>query len=279
MTALGFKHPDKRRMPTFALLPFVVLTFAITWGLTGLYILAPAWAVARFGALSGTHPIFVAATWGPAFAAFVLVLGYSGIGGLRGFLARLLLWRVPWAWAAFLLLGIPLIFIAGALAKGEPALQMPDGGMPALFGAAVIMLFLGPIEEFGWRGVMQPLLQRLMAPIWAGVIIGAVWGLWHLPAFHLAGTLQSGWAFWPFFLGNVALAVIVTPLLNASRGSILLPMLFHWQLINPLWPDAQPYDIAFFVLAALLVLWLNRKAMVSRTGAVRDVFPDAGSES
>jgi membrane protease YdiL (CAAX protease family) len=45
-----------------------------------------------------------------------------------------------------------------------------------------MMLFLGPIEEFGWRGVAQPLLQRHMAPIWAGLLIGATWGLWHMPA-------------------------------------------------------------------------------------------------
>ena len=43
------------------------------------------------------------------------------------------------------------------------------------------------------------------------------------------------------------LAVIVTPLFNSSRGSILLPALFHLQVINPIWPDAQPWDTLFFV--------------------------------
>ena len=138
-----------------------------------------------------------------------------------------------------------------------------------------VMLFLGPIEEFGWRGVAQPLLQRHMAPIWAGALIGANWGIWHLPAFFLSGTVYGGWSFLPFLIGNVVLAVLVTPLFNASRGSILLPMLFHWQLINPFWPDAQPWDTWILVAVAVIVVWWNRDTMFTREGAVTDVVPAA----
>jgi hypothetical protein len=45
-----------------------------------------------------------------------------------------------------------------------------------------------------------------MAPIWAGLIIGTVWGLWHIPTFYLGGAVQSSWAFAPFFIGNIVLA-------------------------------------------------------------------------
>lgn len=33
---------------------------------------------------------------------------------------------------------------------------------------------------------------------------------------------------------------------EGMRGSILFPELFHSQLINPIWSDAQPYDTVFF---------------------------------
>lgn len=46
----------------------------------------------------------------------------------------------------------------------------------------------------------------------------------------------------PFFAGNVCLSLIVTPLFYASRDSILWPAFFHFQVSNPLWPDAQPCD-------------------------------------
>ena len=136
-----------------------------------------------------------------------------------------------------------------------------------------MMLLLGPIEEFGWRGVMQPLLQRHMAPIWAGIIIGATWGLWHLPAFFLASTVFADWNFLPFFVGNITLAVLVTPIFNSARGSLLWPMAFHWQLINPFWPDAQPWDTWILVVVAVAVVWWNRGMMFTREGAVTEVIP------
>jgi uncharacterized protein len=135
------------------------------------------------------------------------------------------------------------------------------------------MAIKGPVEEIGWRGLALPLLQRRFSPIWAGLILGIIWGIWHLPAFLLSGTPQSAWSFTPFVIGAVAISVIVTPLFNKSRGSILLPALFHFQLINPLWPDAQPYDTYLFVGMAVLVVWSNRKSMFSRDGAVTEVVP------
>jgi hypothetical protein len=52
-------------------------------------------------------------------------------------------------------------------------------------------------------------------------------------------------------------------------------MLFHWQLINPFWPDAQPWDTWILVVVAVVVVWLNRKTMFSRDDAVTEVIPDA----
>ena len=136
-----------------------------------------------------------------------------------------------------------------------------------------LMLFLGPIEEFDWRGVAQPILQRHIEPIWAGAIIGAACGFWHLPAFYLSGTVFEGWSFLPFFAGNITLALLVTPILNQSWGSLLWPMLFHWQFINPFWPDAQPYDTWLLVAVALAAIWWNRDTLFTSEGAVTELFP------
>ena len=149
----------------------------------------------------------------------------------------------------------------------------PSSSWQSLIAASALMAIKGPVEEFGWRGVALPLLQRKIAPVWAGLILGVIWGVWHLPAFLLSGTPQGAWSFTPFFAGSVAVSVIVTALFNSSRGSILLAALFHFQLNNPLWPDAQPYDMFAFVAAAIVVVWINRKTMFSREGAVTEVIP------
>ena len=58
-----------------------------------------------------------------------------------------------------------------------------------------------------------------------------------------------------------------------SRGSILLPLLFHWQLINPLWPDARPWDTWILVALAAITVWLKRATMLTGAAAVTEVVP------
>jgi len=271
------RHASRtERMPSSALVPFLAITFVITWGLIGTYILAPEMAATTFGEISGSHPFFFLATWSPAIAAFAVVVFHSGLSGIRAFLSRVLSWRGSVGWAAFILLVLPLVFVAGSLIKGGPVLApLPPEGAGPMVAVLFMMLLLGPVEEFGWRGVMQPLLQRHMAPVWAGLIIGATWGVWHLPAFFLSSTVYADWNFLPFFIGNVTLAVLVTPIFNSARGSLLWPMLFHWQLINPFWPDAQPWDTIILVVVAAAVVWWNRDAMLTREGAATEVIPVA----
>jgi len=261
-------------VPSAALLPFLLTTFAITWGIIGFYILRPDTAVALFGEISGSHPLFFLATWAPAIAAFFVVLVRGGWTGLMAFLSRLALWRCPAPWWLFIFVLIPLIFMAGSLIKGGPILApLPPQGAGPVLGLMFMLVFLGPIEEFGWRGIAQPLLQRHVVPFWAGVIIGIIWGIWHLPAFYLAGVVFAEWSFLPFFIGNITLAILVTPILNATRGSLLVPMLFHWQLINPFWPDAQPWDTWILVGVAAVVVWLKRATLFTTTDAVTAVVP------
>jgi membrane protease YdiL (CAAX protease family) len=256
------------------LIPFFAMAFLVAWGIFALYMFASETMVRLFGSLTGQHPLFYLAVYAPAIAALTLVLYRHGIDGTRRFLSRLLLWRVSIQWYVLLIVVVPLVFYVAALVKeGTYDTLFPFPSVLTYLLALLLMAIKGPIEEIGWRGLALPLLQRSMAPIWAALVLGVIWAVWHLPAFLLNGTPQSVWSLTPFLLGTVALSVIVTPLFNSSRGSILLPAFFHMQLINPLWPDAQPYDTWLFVFIAAVVVWLNRDAMFSHQGAITDVLP------
>lgn len=172
--------------------------------------------------------------YSPGFAGVILVWRHFGIDGLVRFFKRLTLWRAPLAWWAFLILGIPLLVYAGAAVKGSVNDPFPFSPWYQAFPAVAMALFLGPIEEFGWRGIGQPLLQRRFAPIWSGLILGYIWGIWHIPAFMGSGTPQSAWEFGPYFIGIVSISLILTPSFNASGGSLLLSALYHFQIMNPI---------------------------------------------
>jgi membrane protease YdiL (CAAX protease family) len=141
-----------------------------------------------------------------------------------------------------------------------------------------IALFIGPIEEFGWRGLALPVLQRKFTPFWAGVILGVIWAIWHIPAFLLSGTPQSAWSFGPYFIGVVATSVIMTSMFNATQGSLLIAVLYHFQAMNPAWPDAQPWDNLLFTLVAVIIVVLNHRQMFQHKDGVTDVLSVANSK-
>ncbi|MDH5300329.1 MAG: CPBP family intramembrane metalloprotease [Gammaproteobacteria bacterium] len=256
-----------------ALIPFLAISFGLTWSIAALLILFTEPLVAMFGEIRPSNPLFILAVYSPGFAALFLVWRAHGIAGLGRLLRRLTLWRVSASWWLFLILGIPAVVYLGAAIKGSISDPLPFSPWFAAFPALALAFFLGPIEEFGWRGLALPLLQRKLAPFWAGLILGIVWAIWHIPAFLLSGTAHSTWAFVPFFVGVVAISVILTSLFNSARGSLLLAYLYHFQMMNPIWPDAQPYDEWLFVVIAIIVVWFNRADMFAREGSVTEVLP------
>ncbi|MFN0178232.1 MAG: type II CAAX prenyl endopeptidase Rce1 family protein [Gemmatimonadales bacterium] len=260
------------------LVPFLAISFGLTWGIAAALLLFTDRLAAIFGPLTGTNPLFVLAVYSPGIAAVFLIWRRFGLVGLGRYFRRLTLWRMPMAWWAFLLLGIPAVFYLGAAIKGTLADPFPFTPWYRVLPAMATALFIGPIEEFGWRGLAQPLLQRRLAPFWAGLVLGVIWALWHIPAFALSGSPQSSWSFPAFFFGVVAMAVILTPMFNAAGGSLLVAALFHFQANGPAWPDAQPWDTLVVVVIAVVVVWLNRETMFQRgTGATDVMMPTAGS--
>jgi membrane protease YdiL (CAAX protease family) len=271
------KTNSQSGMTVKTLLPFLALTFGLTWGIAALFILFTDPLVAVFGEMGITNPLFILAVYSPGVAALFLVWRHYGLKGLGRFLQRLALWRAPGYWWVFLILGIPAIVYAGAALKGTLGGPFPFAPWYQVFPALAIALFLGPIEEFGWRGLALPLLQRMFAPIGAGLIVGLIWAVWHIPAFLIGGTPQSAWSFAPYFAGVIAGSVILTALFNDSRGSLLMAVLIHFQLNNPVWPDAQPWDNLLLVAAAFVVVWLKRRAMFTRGSGVTGILmPEKG---
>jgi uncharacterized protein len=253
---------------------FFAATFVLSWGLGALVITFMDQVEAWFGPMGYTNPAFVLMVYAPGFVGVYMVWRHYGLVGLKAFLHRLTLWRMGTGWWLLLLLGMPAVFYAGAVVTGNVGdfpLDPWYGVIPALIPAFLI----GPIEELGWRGVALPLLQRRYRPLYAGLILGVVSAVWHAPAFLMSGTKQAAWNFWPYFFGVIAIGVILTAMFNASGGSLLVAFLFHAQMNGPAWPDAQPWDMVGFVVLAVVVVWVNRTAMLSRAGAATAVLADA----
>jgi hypothetical protein len=69
----------------------------------------------------------------------------------------------------------------------------------------------------------------------------------------------------------------MTALFNDSHGSLLTAVLVHFQLNNPIWPEAQPWDSPLFAIAAVIIVWLDRHRMFQRGFGITDILmPEQG---
>ncbi len=268
----------RRPMTVRTAIPFFLVAFGLSWGVAAFALIFADQLEPIFGPIGLTNPLFLIAVYAPAISGIGLVLRHYGVRGLRSYLRRLTLWRMPRGWALYLVLGIPAAFYLGAWIKGS-TLSFPFDPWWGVVPALLLMVVLGPMEEFGWRGVALPLLQRKFRPIGADLILSILWATWHLPAFFLSGTPQSEWSFPVFFIGVVSISWILTPLFNAAQGSILVAAMYHFQMNNPIWPDAQPYDSLIFALVAVLAVIVNRRAMFSRSAGVTSVLMPGDEEA
>ena len=122
--------------------------------------------------------------------------------------------------------GCRLCWVAVALGAPSPVgqlMSLPGALTYLAYGTGLFLL----TEELAWRGVLLPRLQERMAPFAAAVVVGLVWGLWHLPLLLVPGQHDHGLPLLGFLLLIVPTSVLVTALVTTARGSVVVAAVFH----------------------------------------------------
>ena len=212
---------------------FFTLTCLLTWGWDML-----SWALALQLPSILTYVRAIV----PTVVAFLLLAITSGKPGVLRLLRSYVRWRVGVQWYLVAVIGVAvLIFLSFAVVPGVLAdFVAPDWSfVPLWLSLFVFVLFLPPsgplLEEGGWRGFALPRLQRLHGPLVGTVILGTLWGVWHLTLFFGpiassnpdASFFSVSIAFVLFIIGEIGLSVIITWILNNCGGSVLMAILAH----------------------------------------------------
>lgn len=204
---------------------FFALAFVLPWAVWGTQIAQDA------GWLEWHIPSPLAFWVGLTVATFGSAVLAGGWVAIRDLLSRMVRWRVRARWYLVAVLLTPaLALLTMLLSSSTDASQavgqaVPISGLPLLLAVNVWLFLL--TEEAAWRGFALPRLQRIMTPLAAAVVLGVVWGLWHIPLFLTAGSFQSTIPFAGFMLSIVAASVVISWIFNRTRGSVLLAAIFH----------------------------------------------------
>ena len=216
---------------------------------------------------------------GPTLAAILVTNAVDGKAGIGRFFRRYVQWRVGPLPYLLVLFAFPILFaVAASIALGGVPLAGISANAMSFFTQYLPALLIFPAlitwgEEPGWRGFALTRLQERYHPLVAGLVVGFLHGLWHLPIYLLVdGPVASG----PFdlvrFATNVsaimAITIIWAWIFNNARGSILIAVLIHASLnasqswmatLIPNYPKAAG-EVAYgiYVVAALALILITK---------------------
>ena len=251
--------PALKRHPVVT---YFVLAYALSWACWIPPALARTWLgfpYLLFAAAGNAMPSLL------GIALTALVSGKTGVKELFGRLGRA---RAALRWYAAAVLLIPALLLAAA---GIPALLGVATVTFAFSGFAVLTAVSAALlEELGWRGFALPRMQARRPAFTASLLLGLLWGAWHLPLRIAQGVplTAAGLAIFLFTILLVtAWAVLFTWVYNNTNGSLFLMVLMHAVIdITP--ATIQPSNWIGSALW-LTLTWATVTLVVTKEGTAR----------
>lgn len=123
----------------------------------------------------------------------------------------------------YLIIHVLAIFVLFAVSSLELT-SLPLYLMPLVF--IQLIAFGGGHEELGWRGVLQPILDKKFSYWLSDFIVGVIWGIWHVPLWFIIGDSHQGFPFILFLIYTIFLSFVLG-LLYRQTQSVGYCILFH----------------------------------------------------
>ena len=284
----------KTNADTMAVVWFFILAYVIAWGTFGLI----AWIAQQSGIESPQALMTMGETlqfegvdlvtpgwliylltriadFAFSIAGIIMITITAGRIGLRQLWQRLIQWRIGWRWYVagllpLLLYGIATLF-SGDTASADISPATISTALFSIEAGLLVSLFLRGAfgEEFGLRGFALPHLQQRMSSFRASLIIGVLWGAWHLPVLIGRDILSVV----IFSIAAIGLSFIFTWLFNGSNGSLIPVLLFHatqnWEegfetlfpgLLGTDWELISTLGLLVLGIFAGVIVWRNDRA-------------------
>jgi hypothetical protein len=216
---------------------FFLLTYAYSWVIWIPSVLDGIGIELPFRVTGYSVLVVIIGAFAPLMAAITLVVREEGWKGIKEFLGQALDFRIKPVYL-ILALSLPLLihviahYLALAVGLDVAKTLFPTEIPVAPIVLAIPYFFLmlvigGGQEEIGWRGYAQEPLQEKIGVIPASLVIGLIWGIWHLPLWFMTGDLHSAYSFLAFVMMTTSISIMYAWLYNSSGKKLVVVMFFH----------------------------------------------------
>ncbi|HEX2715044.1 MAG TPA: CPBP family intramembrane glutamic endopeptidase [Candidatus Acidoferrales bacterium] len=247
-------------MQQHPVLAYFGLTYAISW-LGALLIAAPA--------LMRDEPVpkisgllmFPAMLLGPSISGFVLTRIVEGKSGTQDLSLRMRRLQLPARWYAALFIPPCLVLVVLLSMKVLVSTDFAPNTFLIGLGFGIPAGFL---EEIGWTGYAFPKMCQKLSPLKASILLGLLWGLWHIPVVDYLGTATPHGKYLPAyflaFTGAMTAMRVLISWIYTNTGSILVAQFMHaistGSLVFFSPPQVNAAQEATWYVAYAVALWI-----------------------
>ena len=201
---------------------YLIITFLITYLFWGFDIILSSLNMYEHPSYNIGIIFYMIAAAAPSISVYILMQKDPDKRGLRSFLRYILSIKRPSVDLLVVLVFISIRFVI-PLMFGEVTVR---GSLIKVMIFIPVMIFFGGLEEPGWRGYLQPVLDQRFGAVFATLINFAIWCVWHIPLCFIKGTYQySGSYLW--FMFTLLGSAFCLSAINKVSTSVLPCILFH----------------------------------------------------
>jgi membrane protease YdiL (CAAX protease family) len=195
---------------------------------------------------------------GPCLTGITLTRVIGGRSGLNELFSQVRRIRVGYWYAGLLIPPSLILLVLLSLKSFVSPVYAPN----RFFIGIAFGVLAGFLEEIGWMGFAFRALSVRRSGLSAAVLIGLLWGFWHLPVIDFLGTASPhGSYLLSYFLAFIAVMAAMRVLiawLYANTSSIFLTQLMHISstgslvALSPIAVTARQEAIWYGVYAGIL---------------------------
>jgi uncharacterized protein len=265
---------------------YYILTFAISWGAIFTALGSNGIPVTREQFNLVLPVAILAMLIGPSAASILLTGIIDGKAGFRELKARLFKRQITWRWFVIAILAAPFLigsslFVFSMISPGfPPSVFVTNDRVTILLMGITSGVIVGICEELGWTGFALPRLRQRYGVLATGVIMGMLWGAWHIASHAvMASGLYSAPLSPDLYIITRALALMLGPLLvfrvlmvwvYDHTGSLLVIMLMHFSytaftiILEPF--EISGIPVLIFDIVSTVILWIVIAVVAMRNG-------------
>ena len=98
-----------------------------------------------------------------------------------------------------------------------------ESNLFSIITIGLLGIIIGAVtEEIGWRSFFQPTLEQKHSVFVSSVMVGLIWGIWHIGHFMNGPIFMLG-----FLLFTISVSIIIVFLYKNTQYNIIISSLFH----------------------------------------------------